>query len=385
MEVMGSGFVFALLVGVALVYVKIQRLRGAEAKLVRLLNNTGLERGAAEISAPPGALSGTWGGRAVNAWLLRPQMAVEAVRLEITVRDALPGVSARMLFGRQPARDPEERALGDGAFDARVAVRSAGVDGLARLSAPVRAALRHVLEQGWTLREGTLTLSASWSGSGRLPVEGWRQVVLNLLAAVDAAPTELAGRLNAEPDPELRLGLLMALSTFGPEFVRKKLPRTVIQDPDPLVRCLAAAMLGDGAAWDASPAWAQERARGAAPAQVVALHQRRRDEGALLQIVRSGGPPEVLLALQALGAVGSREVVPHLKPLVTGGVLGGPQSAAKRAVEQIQARLVGAERGQVALIAAASEAGDLSLAEGGDLALVRPGELALVRREGADG
>lgn len=356
-----------------LVYVKVQRLRGAEAKLVQQLELVGLRPGELELPVHQVAVSGTWAGRDVHARLLRAQLAVEAVRLELVVEDVLPGLSARLLVGALPSRAPEELPVGDASFDGRVAIRAEGAEGVARLTSPVRAALRRALEQGWTLVDGALSLRASWSGAGQLPpVLGWREVALALLTALDGAPASLSQRFGQEPDPELRRGLLMSLTDYGPEFVRQHVPPGATQDPDRGVAALAAALVGDAQTWDRAPPWAKVRALSAAPHQVVALHLRRRDEAALLELLRSGSQPVMLLAIQALGAVGSREAVPQLKPLMVGGPLGGPQSeAAKKAVAQIQARLDGAERGQVALIEAAPGAGELALAEGGGVALAR--------------
>ena len=90
-------------------------------------------------------------------------------------------------------------------------------------------------------------------------------------------------------------------------------------------------------------------------------------EGLLLEALRSEDPPVSVAAAQALGRAGTvTAVVPLREAAERGGDL---RRAARQAIAGIQARLAGAEPGQLSL--AGGEAGALSLADG------EPGRLSL--------
>jgi hypothetical protein len=91
----------------------------------------------------------------------------------------------------------------------------------------------------------------------------------------------------------------------------------------------------------------------------------------MLEALRSEDPPVSVAAAQALGRVGTvAAVVPLREAAEQGGDL---RRAARQAIAEIQARLAGAEPGQLSL--AGGEAGALSLADG------EPGRLTLAAGE----
>ena len=356
---MSPGLAVLVLISALLVVGRQVRRRRVVARVEALLAEEGLQRPDLASAEGVTSLLGTWAGAPVVARLESSLMAFDAMSITLTVSDACPGLSARLLGKGNPPRTPEEALTGDSHFDERFAVRARTFDALVRLSPSVRDAIRQLLSWGWTLDDGALTMKMSWSGLGQLRHESWRQAVFMLRSALDSSPSELHRRLAmAEPALEVRYQLVRALVAFGSAFVRRTLPPEAARDPHLPLAALAAALLGDGEAWDAAPRWCQVQVVTDAPVAVAALHQARRDEAALLALLNHGEVSVVLPAITALGVIGGRGAIEPLLLLLTGRVFTGPaQEAARAAITRIQGRLGGAERGQIAIIEAPAEAG----------------------------
>ena len=178
---------------------------------------------------------------------------------------------------------------------------------------------------------------------------------------------------------EVRFRLLRALADEGAEAVKRHLPASAARDLAPHVASLASALLGDGASWDLQKRWAQDQVVSTAPRQIARLHQRRRDEAALLAMLQWREAQVLIPAVEALAAVGGREAVPHLLPLAGGRVPDREVvGAAREAISRIQARLGEAELGQVELVAAPVEAGRVQVvAEGGEIGVVEGGQITI--------
>ena len=353
--------ILAALLPVAAAMAMARRARRARvvARVAALLAEEGLQRSELIESGGGTSLLGTWGGAPVSALIESSFFAFDAVSITLTVHDACPGLSARFVGKGYEPRMADEVETGDLQFDERFAVRARTFDALVRLSPPVRDAIRQLLSWGWTLDDGALTLKMSWSGLGMLRHEVWQPAVLKLRSALDSSPSELHRRLAmAEPALEVRYQLVRALVAFGPAFVRRTLPPEAARDENLPLAALAAALLGDGAAWDAAPRWCQVQVVTDAPVAVAALHQARRDEAALLALLNHSEISVVLPAITALGVIGGRGAIEPLLLLLSGRVFTGPaQEAARAAITTIQGRLGGAERGQIAIIEAPAEAG----------------------------
>ena len=334
---------------------------------------------------PAGAgstLVGDWGQAPTVARLSAVRPWSRGLAVEIIVKGAFPGLSARSRFNAPEAEAGRSLPVGDPAFDALALVQPEGYEVLVRLTRPTRAALGDLLSAGWTLRDGDLVLAIPWallSTLGTRAAAGWRTGVLKLQAAQRGTPPGLAHRLLDEPMMEVRFRLLRALADEGAEAVKRHLPASAARDLAPHVASLASALLGDGASWDLQKRWAQDQVVSTAPRQIARLHQRRRDEAALLAMLQWREAQVLIPAVEALAAVGGREAVPHLLPLAGGRVPDREVvGAAREAISRIQARLGEAELGQVELVAAPVEAGRVQVvAEGGEIGVVEGGQITI--------
>jgi hypothetical protein len=105
--------------------------------------------------------------------------------------------------------------------------------------------------------------------------------------------------------------------------------------------------------------------------EALALLGRAEAEGLMLEALRSEEVPVAVAAARALGRAGTVASVPPLREAMRHR--GELRSAARQAIAGIQARLTGAEPGQLSL--AGGEAGALSLVDG------EPGSLSLADGE----
>ena len=343
---------------------QVQQRKKAYTSAVALLGLVGLHSSERKYSGR-NALVGEWGGRQVVACATPSGIGNGGVTVDLLVQGAAPGLSARLLGGGRAPRRAHEPLTGDLDFDGEVALEPERFEVLVSLAPVARAALLQLIHRGWTLERGDLRYRVLWSGAGGLGAAVLLSEASALLHALRAAPQDIPARFATEPDVEPRVALLCALSDYGPEFVRRTLPTALARYAQPEIAALAAALLGDGEAWDAAPRWCQVVATVDAPAAVVALHQARRDEAALISLLDRSSEALVASAIGALGAVGGRGAIEHLLPIAAGRLSTGPTAnAARLAITQIQGRLGGAERGQIAIIEAPAEAGDLEIVEG---------------------
>ncbi len=181
----------------------------------------------------------------------------------------------------------------------------------------------------------------------------------------------LAAREDASEEVRLRAG--MALGEEGRGTLVDLVARAGTDDS---CAARAIAALGDRLPAEQAEA-ALRRALGeagrpqTAQACLEALGRlgRPEHERLLLEALRSDDLPVSIAAARALGRAGTVAAVPPLREATSPGVPGELRSAARQAIAEIQARLTGAEPGQLSL--AGGEAGALSLADG------EPGRLSL--------
>lgn len=220
---------------------------------------------------------------------------------------------------------------GDPDFDLAVVVDGEAEDVLrSRLDAETRRAVLRAVSRGAVLADGGWTLEVV-ALTDPIHLENLTRDVLDAALALAAAgdpDRRLMRIVSADPVLAVRQGALQSL------IARRPAPdvlRTCLSDREPSIR--RAAALGI-AALDDYP--------GRAEAEVVLV--------ALLP------DPEVIAALGRIGTVGS---IPSLTRLVGLGLTPSERQA-RSAIREIQSRLVGVERGAVALAAPVGR-GDLSI------------------------
>jgi HEAT repeat protein len=276
--------------------------------------------------------------------------------------------------------------------------RGAGVDRLAEV-------LEHAIALGRLLASPA---EVPRRVADNLKHERLARVRLASLAALvreypdDPATREALLEAREDPDPEVRLRAGVALGPQGRDVLRAIAGSRGIED-DTASRAVAAleadlavdeaagllraalgarrpataracmAALGRRGGADAIEVLAEVLATetgplGAAAAAALAMTGGAAAEGPLLRALAEGSRDVRLAAAKALGGVGTAAAVAPLREAEEGDA--GMRRAARQAVAEIQARLTGAEPGQLSL--AGGEAGALSLAgsEAGSLSLV---------------
>ncbi len=319
-----------------------------------------------------------------------------------------------------------EIEIGDASFDEEFYVQGQAPLAIALLDAETRrrlgALLRNriaILTGVWvdvdaSLSEGVLEVRVRESGfSGnreRVPdiVEVVLEVGRRLVAPRDVA-ARIAENLRTESSAGVRVQSLLVLAR---EFPRHPATRDALlagcQDPSGEVRLRAGiALREDGRQTlldlasgadvaDSCAARAVEALRSRLPAEraeealrralagaerpltaracleTLARLRRTEAEGLMLDALRSRDGQVSLAAARALGKAGTVVAVPALRDAGEAG--GEMRRAARQAIAEIQARLTGAEPGQLTLTV--GEAGALSLADGAG----EPGRLSLAEQ-----
>jgi HEAT repeat protein len=319
-----------------------------------------------------------------------------------------------------------EIEIGDPSFDAEYYVEGQAPLALALLDPETRRRVSGLLrgrvavagsepvEVDASLAEGVLEVRVKESGfSGireHVPeiLVGVLEVARLLVAPKDV-PARIAANLGRETESGARLaGLLMLSSEFPQHPATREALLAARGDPSEEVRLRAGIALGedgrdtlvdlvrrieteDACAARAAAALGEHlpnelatetlrRALGGAgspqtaQACLEALGRRGRpeQEGLMLEALAAGDAPVSLAAARALGRVGTVAAVTPLREAAERG--GEHRHVARKAITEIQARLNGAEPGQLTL--AAGEAGGLSLAAGDS------GRLSLAEGEG---
>jgi hypothetical protein len=320
-----------------------------------------------------------------------------------------------------------EIEIGDPSFDAEYYVQGRAPLALALLDPETRRRLaallrgrvalagRGPIEVDPSLSDGILEVRVKESGFSdkreRVPeiLAGVLEVAQRLVAPADVA-ARIASNLRAEPEAGARLrGVLMLSREFPHHAATRAALLAAREDASEEVRLRAGMALGeegrgtlvdlveragtdDSCAARAIAALGErlpaERAEAAlrralggagrpqtAQACLEALGRlgRPEHEGLILDALRHEDAQVAVAAARALGGVGTVAAVPPLREATSPGVHGELRSAARQAVAEIQARLTGAEPGQLSL--AGGEAGALSLADG------EPGRLSLAEEE----
>ncbi|HSD67826.1 MAG TPA: HEAT repeat domain-containing protein [Vicinamibacteria bacterium] len=186
----------------------------------------------------------------------------------------------------------------------------------------------------------------------------------------------LAARADASAEVRLR-----AASSLGEEGRETLLDLVEAAGTDDSCAARAVAALGNGLPPERAEA-ALRRALGGvgrpqtaqACLEALALLGRTEAEGLILEALRSEDGAVALAAARAIGKVGTVAAVAALRESAEQG--GERRRAARQAIAEIQARLTGAEPGQLSL--AGGAAGALSLADG------EPGRLSLAEGPPSD-
>ncbi len=330
-----------------------------------------------------------------------------------------------------------EIEIGDASFDdeffvqgrAPLAIALLGCDTRSRVAALLRNRIR--LEHGaWvdveaSLTDGALNVKVKESG-----FSGNRERIPHVLAAVLevarrlVAPDDVAARIAENLRSESSVGVrVQSLRVLAREFPSHPATREALlaacQDPSEEVRLRAGITLGDdgrgtllalvngaqtrdSCAAQAISALGKslpgEQAKAAlrralgepgraqtaqACLEALGLLGRAEAEGIMLRALRSEDGAVTVAAARALGRAGTVAAVPALREIAEAG--GEVRRAARQAVAEIQARLTGAEPGQLSL--SGGEAGALSLADNagapGRLSLAEEGAPIADREEGS--
>jgi HEAT repeat protein len=317
-----------------------------------------------------------------------------------------------------------EIEIGDSSFDEEFYVQGRAPLAFALLDPETRRRLTALLRNrialptgGWvdvsaSLSEGVLEVRVKESG-----VSGNRERVPDILAVVLevgrrlVAPRDVAARIAENLRTESAAGTRVELvKVLAREFPRHPATRDALlaacQDPSEEVRLRAGIALGEdgrqtlldlvsgAGVVDSCAARAVEALRSRLPAEkaeealaralggagrpltakacleTLAQLRRTEAEGLMLEALRSSDATVSLAAARALGKAGSIAAVPALREAAEAGR--EMRGTARQAVAEIQARLTGAEPGQLSL--AGAEAGALSLADSAGA----PGRLTLV-------
>lgn len=430
--------IFGLIVGGAATVVSMLAARDRRRTRARIWREAADRVGLTAITQPEGAvlfsraeLSGCSGPLAVRLERLRQSQAEHRTRLTVSglghgahgvgglsLRRRDLGTTLQRLLGGDievgsSVFDQEfsiqgEAALALAVLDAETRHRVAGLLGGAFRGERVRAALRDGVLEVWLWERGR-GLSARALAD---VIGGVLDVARRLTAPADLA-ARIAENLRGEPEEGVRLQSVTALARQFPHHpaTREALLAARL-DPSDEVRLQAAIALGnwgreilldlvETTASDSCAARAVQALgggpRGLAPERLEAalrkaLTQGRADtaraclealggrartesEGLLLEALGSGDSRISVAAARVLGRVGTVAAIGPLREAIpfVGGELG---SAARQAIAEIQARLTGAEPGQLSLTGDAGDgAGALSLA--GD----EPGQLSLTADE----
>jgi len=287
---------------------------------------------------------------------------------------------ASLLRGRVavPGREPVEvdASLADGVLEVRVKE-----SGFSASREHVPEILAEALEVARLLVAPKDVAGRIAANVGREDEAGARlQGVLMLAREFPRHPATREALLAAREDrsEEVRLRAGMALGDEGRETLVDLVTRVGTGDA---CAARAIAALGESLPEGLAQATLRRALGGAGRPQTaqacleaLGAPGRSAEEGLLLEALGSSEPPVRLAAARALGRAGTvAAVVPLREAAEQGGEL---RRAARQAIAEIQARLAGAEPGQLSL--AAGEAGALSLADGG------PGRLTLTDEERGD-
>ena len=269
--------------------------------------------------------------------------------------------------GREPvAVDP---SLSDGILEVRV--KESGFSGNRERVPEILAGVLEVAR----LLVAPRDLAARIASNLRAETEAGarRRGVLMLAREFPQHPATREALLAAREDPseEVRLRAAVALGEEGRDALLGLVARPGTDDS-----CAARAVAALGDRMPAEQAeGALRRALGGgrnprtaeACLDALALLGRSGAEGLILDALRSEDTPVAVAAARALGRVGTVAAVAALREAAERG--GDLRRAGRQAIAEIQARLTGAEPGQLSL--AGGEAGALSLADG------EPGRLSL--------
>ncbi len=321
-----------------------------------------------------------------------------------------------------------EIEIGDSSFDEEYYVQGPAPLAVALLDPETRRKLGALLRNRVAIPTGgSVEVDASLS-AGVLEVRiketgfsGNRERIPDILAAVLevarqlVAPRDVAARIAENLRTESSVGArVQSLRVLAREFPRHPATREALlagcQDPSEEVRLRAGIALGeeghatllelvngtsvgDSCAALAISALGRRLPAGEAEAalrralagaerpqtaqaclEALARLGRSEVEGPMLEALKHDDRQVAVAAARALGKVGTVAAVPALREAAEAG--GEMRSAARQAIAEIQARLTGAEPGQLTL--AGGEAGALSLADG------EPGRLSLAGQEPAE-
>lgn len=317
----------------------------------------------------------------------------------------------------RPERASPERAIGDEAFDARYGVEGDRAAALVCLTTEARRALldARLLFDDLEIEGGRIRarIASKVDPAAVDPLLRSLAALALMLSAGRASAREIAARFASEPLAPVRRQILEA-GLAGFEDSAAPLARAALRDGDARIRLRGAEYLGDhptltrlvedpaidgdvrAAALEiASRALEREDFLALLTRLFAASATRRSEPDALLLALCSwarkthtrAAQPALLrmlegsaavrdAAISGLAAIGDATAVGPLRGLSAGLFTGEVGRAAESAIEAIQARLKGAEPGQISLPEANSAAGALSEPESA-------GNLSIAKRRGA--
>ncbi|MEZ4237862.1 MAG: hypothetical protein R3F59_17280 [Myxococcota bacterium] len=199
------------------------------------------------LARDEGALSETWeghlGGRRVRVVRFEDRMSDPPLVAEVST--AVPSGQLKVAIG-----DPEQTAIrgsrhiGDAEFDPWFEVEG-DLEDLALLTPELRRTLRNVahharprIQHGWV----------SLTGPASVDVDSRIAPMVALASLVETAALDASARIRRfaqDPDSGVRLRCLEMLSARPTNTITAAVARDRLDDPDPIVRTLAAVLVGD--------------------------------------------------------------------------------------------------------------------------------------------
>ena len=262
----------------------------------------------------------------------------------------------------------EDLQVGDAFFDREVHIDGDPLESMALLNAEARAAVLDLLSQGGSVDNGVV----EWETRGAMKdaglIEGKVRSLVRLVNQLSLGGRDIAQCLaeNAikDPLPSVRLRNLEALLTSqGLVPATLVVARRCLDDPSATVALRAALALGD----EGLPHIEQLIGQRDVPPlmRIDALGRLgARGEEVLLSMLDSGDVVVLRATARALERCGTLAAVepllPHSKGMLTDGEL---KQAARQAIDAIQARHGGGERGAFSIADGGDVRGGLSIAE----------------------
>jgi len=265
--------------------------------------------------------------------------------------------------------------IGDSVFDDAMLLRGPERTLRARLDHRSRATVLELLEDSaLAVEDGVVRWQKMKTVVEAHELGAAISQTVKLSLALDCRAMDVEGRfldiLRRDPEPDVRRRCLEQLLEGAGEAIREEALDLARVDDSPRVRLVAVQQglrHADSVTWDDLKPFARspETSLRVFAAELVGKHALAGAQSALLAMLDSDDPPIQIAAAGALEVVGGREAVEPLLPLTKGLLTDVDlKTAARAAVESIQARLGAGGQGGLAVVDAAARAGQLSVVAG---------------------